>query len=82
MFLTRRPLALLWAVAVFSVAAPTTANAYLGPGMGLGAVAAVLGVVGSILLGLVSIIWYPIKRLIRRLRRKDVEETSSEDEAA
>lgn len=46
------------------------AHAYMGPGLGLGAIGVVLGVVGSILLGIVSIIWYPVKRLIRSLRQK------------
>lgn len=48
---------------------PATAHAYLGPGLGMGAIGVAFGVVGSILLGIVSVIWYPFKRLIRRLRR-------------
>lgn len=46
------------------------AHAYLGPGVGLGAIGAALGVVGSLLLGLFAIVWYPVKRLFRRLRRR------------
>lgn len=44
--------------------------AYLGPGLGGGAIAAVLGVILSILLAVFAIVWYPIKRLLRRFRRK------------
>ncbi|WP_157220364.1 hypothetical protein [Flavisphingomonas formosensis] len=46
---------------------PTPAFAYLGPGLGMGAVATALGVVVAVFLGLFSILWYPLKRLIRRL---------------
>lgn len=50
------------------LAIPAPAFAYMGPGLGMGAVATSLGVLGAILLGLFSILWYPCKRLIRRLR--------------
>ena len=46
--------------------APTPAFAYIGPGLGAGAVATVLAVLGSILLGIFSVIYYPIKRLMRK----------------
>jgi hypothetical protein len=45
------------------------AQAYIGPGFGGGVVAAVLGVITAIVLALFAIVWYPIKRLIKRLRR-------------
>ena len=48
--------------------APTPAFAYIGPGLGAGAVATVLAVLGSILLGIFSVIYYPIKRLMRKRR--------------
>lgn len=60
---------LRWAAAALALTAAAPAHAYLGPGLGLGAIGVALGVVGSILLGIVSVIWYPFKRLIRRLRR-------------
>lgn len=47
---------------------PATASAYGGPGLGLGAVATALGVLGALVLGLISVLWYPCKRLVRRLR--------------
>ncbi|HEX8420891.1 MAG TPA: hypothetical protein VF638_12865 [Sphingomonas sp.] len=46
----------------------SAAHAYLGPGLGLGAIMTALGVVGAVLLSLMGAIWYPIKRLVRRLR--------------
>ena len=49
-----------------SIVVVSPAMAYVGPGLGLGAIAAILGVVGSIILAIIAIIWYPIKRLFRR----------------
>jgi len=48
---------------------PAAAQAYSGPGVGLGAIGVVLGIVGSVVLMTVSLVWYPFKRLIRGLRR-------------
>ena len=44
---------------------PITAHAYIGPGAGAGTIAIVLGILSSIFLGFVGIVWYPIKRLIK-----------------
>lgn len=41
---------------------PQSAMAYVGPGLGLGAVGAILGVVLSVILAVFAIVWYPIKR--------------------
>lgn len=54
--------------AVMMAAMPTPALAYMGPGIGLGAITTSLGILGAILLGLISILWYPLKRLVRRMR--------------
>ena len=48
-----------------------SAQAYIGPGVGAGVVATVLGVVSSIFLLLVGIIYYPIKRTVKMLMGKD-----------
>jgi hypothetical protein len=48
-----------------------SAQAYIGPGVGVGVVTTVLGVVSSIFLLLVGIIYYPIKRTVKMLMRKD-----------
>jgi hypothetical protein len=42
---------------------------YIGPGMGGGMIAAILGVLLSFVLGLVALFWIPIKKLIRFFRR-------------
>lgn len=61
-------IASLAAIALMATTVP--AQAYVGPGLGLGAISTALGVVGAILLGIVSFVWYPVKRLIRGARRK------------
>lgn len=42
----------------------TPAHAYIGPGAGAGTIAVVLGVLASIFLAFVAIVWYPLKRLV------------------
>ena len=42
-------------------------HAYTGPGLGMGILSIAVGVLGSIFLGILAVIWYPIKRVIRIL---------------
>lgn len=42
------------------------ALAYVGPGLGAGTVGVVLGILGAILLGLFAVLYYPIKRVLKR----------------
>lgn len=51
--------------------------AYIGPGLGAGAVAAVLGVIGSIFLGIFAVLWYPIKRIIKKTKKNKVASTET-----
>jgi len=55
---------------LFAVTAPAPVFAYMGPGLGVGALGAALGVVASLLLVLISVVWYPLKRLARRSRSR------------
>ncbi len=48
--------------------APMAAEAYTGPGLGLGAVTVAFGLVGSVFLAIASVLWYPFKRMLRRMR--------------
>ena len=43
--------------------------AYIGPGMGGGVIAAVLGVIGAVLLALFGILYYPIKRMLKNRKK-------------
>ncbi len=56
--------------AAFSLMLSQPALAYVGPGLGLGTLGAILGVIISVLLAIVGIVWYPMKRLLRRMRTK------------
>ena len=47
----------------------TPAHAYIGPGAGAGTIAIVLGVIASILLAFVGIVWYPLKRLLKSRKK-------------
>jgi len=50
--------------------------AYIGPGMSGGLIAAVIGFFAAILLGIWGILYYPIKRALKK--RKDKKKLSSE----
>lgn len=39
------------------------AYAYVGPGLGVGVIGAIIGVIGAILMALIGVFWYPLKRL-------------------
>lgn len=58
----------LTAFLIFAIVLTTTgaAQAYVGPGLGLGAVGAVLGVALSVILAFFAIFWYPLKRLFKK----------------
>jgi hypothetical protein len=53
-------------VAMCLVAIAEPAAAYIGPGVGAGLIATVLGILTAICLALFAVIWYPIKRLLGR----------------
>jgi len=62
---------LVFLLAIWLLSYSTVASAYIGPGLGAGAVTVVLGIVSGLLMLLVGIIWYPLKKLIRRFRAKE-----------
>ena len=47
---------------------PGIAHAYVGPGLGVGAIAAVLGVVSAAFLAIFAVVYYPVKRALRKRR--------------
>lgn len=61
----KRTAASFFALILIALLHPATAAAYIGPGVGAGAIAAVLGVIGSILLAIVAVLYYPIKRMLK-----------------
>ena len=57
----------------------TAANAYIGPGMGGGVIAATLGVILAIFAALFGLIWFPIKRLIKRRKEKKQQQQNNDN---
>jgi len=55
--------------------------AYIGPGMGGGAIAAIVGFFAAILLGLWGILYYPIKRVLKNRKDKKMLLKEPDDES-
>lgn len=64
------------AIVLLTLALP--AQAYIGPGSGLGAFGVLAGMLAAIGLAIVGFFWYPLKRL---LGKSDQEPTEAEPEA-
>ena len=50
---------------------PIQAQAYIGPGMGLGAAAIVLGLFVAFIFLLVGLIWLPIRRMLGQRKKSN-----------
>ncbi len=48
----------------------TSSFAYLGPGVGGGVIAATMGIIVAIFAALFGLIWFPVKRLLKKRREK------------
>ena len=55
--------------------------AYIGPGMGGGVIAAIIGFFAAILLGLWGILYYPIKRVLKNRKDKKMLSKESDNES-
>ncbi len=55
--------------------------AYVGPGMGGGVIAAIIGFFAAILLGLWGILYYPIKRALKNRKDKQMSSKESDNES-
>jgi hypothetical protein len=51
---------------VFLLMVSMPVNAYIGPGMGGGAIAVVFGILAAIFMAIFGFVYYPIKRWIKR----------------
>ena len=61
---------LLFAACVFFMLFSSSAAAYIGPGIGTGTIGVVLGILASIFLAFLAILWYPFKRLLKKYKSK------------
>jgi hypothetical protein len=57
-----------WVVVVLLAMVPLAAQAYVGPGAGIGMIGSLLAVLGAILLAIVGLILWPL-RMIRKRRQ-------------
>ena len=55
---------------LFLILLPLPAHAYIGPGMGGGIIAIIVGFFAAILLALWGILYYPIKRALKKRKNK------------
>lgn len=61
----------IWIITFFIVVAfPCVASAYIGPGAGLSAIGAFLAIVAGVFVAIFGFLWYPIKRLVKKMRKK------------
>lgn len=56
------------------------AHAYIGPGLGIGSLMIIVGIGLSILLAIVAIFWYPIKRMIFGRAEESEDDDDDEDD--
>ena len=49
---------------------PNEAHAYIGPGVGISAIGSFFALLGAIVFAIVGFVWYPVKRLLRAVKRK------------
>tara|TARA_B100002052_G_C15839651_1_gene579540 strand:+ start:463 stop:723 length:261 start_codon:yes stop_codon:yes gene_type:complete len=68
-------------LSIFLIILPTSSFAYLGPGMGGGILAATVGIVIAIFAALFGILWFPIKRLIKKKKAQQEEHQKIKDYA-
>lgn len=55
------------------VAFTSLAQAYVGPGAGLSAIGTILAFLAAIVLMIVGFLWYPIKRLIKGRKERNIQ---------
>ena len=63
----------------FLIFIPMPLYAYIGPGMGGGVIAIVIGFFAAIFLALWGIFYFPIKRALKRRKDKKIAPTKSKD---
>ncbi len=58
----------------------SSAHAYIGPGMGGGVIMAVLGIIGAVFIGLFGVVYFPIKRALKRKKNKAIDDKAKEQD--
>ncbi len=60
----------IFKILIISSIFTTSSFAYLGPGLGGGVIAATLGIVIAIFAAIFGILWFPIKRMLNKKKKK------------
>lgn len=61
---------LVFFISLFLISLPS--YAYIGPGMGGGVIAAIVGFFAAVFLGLWGILYYPVKRALKKRKDKKI----------
>ncbi len=61
---------LILKILIISIIFTSTSFAYLGPGLGGGVIAATLGIIVAIFAAVFGILWFPIKRILNKKKKK------------
>ena len=70
-------LAALTGITSVALTFSSAAQAYVGPGAGLGVIGTIVAFLGAIFLAIVGFVWYPIKRLLKKRKPAAIEEGDS-----
>ena len=65
--------------ALWILITPASAQAYIGPGAGITAIGTVIALIGAIVLAIVGFVWYPVKRIMKKKKKKTKEVNRDED---
>ena len=69
---------ILFITLLLSFSIDTIANAYIGPGMAGGVIAATIGVIIAIFAAIFGILYFPIKRFFKNKKQKKTSEQINE----
>ena len=64
----------LVAVTLIFLLAAAPAQAYMGPGAGLAFIGSLIALIAALGVGVLGLVWYPMKRIIRGKREPDDED--------
>ncbi len=63
-------LSVIIAVCASSMLVSPVAFGYVGPGLGAGVLGVILGLLASVLIAIFAVVWYPVKAILKRLRKQ------------
>ncbi len=71
----------LFSAFAFILLSASPSLAYVGPGAGLSAIGSILAFFGVVFLVILGFFWYPLKRLIKRIRGTEPEVSGSDTDS-